>query len=73
MRNAYRQFVDLMSVRLLQVGDVTTVVAGVATVALPGGGLLQARGDAQVGSRVFVRHGVIKEIAPSLLFVEGEA
>ncbi|WCM88513.1 hypothetical protein [Acidovorax sp. NCPPB 3576] len=73
MRNAYREFLDLMPPRPLQVGEVTAVVAGVATVAMPGGGVLQARGDVQAGQRVFVRDGVIEGPAPSLPYVEGEA
>ncbi|MDA8446391.1 hypothetical protein [Paracidovorax valerianellae] len=73
MRNAYREFMDLMPPRPLQVGQVTAVVAGVATVAMPGGRVLQARGEVQAGQRVFVRDGVIEGPAPNLTYVEGEA
>ena len=36
---------------------------------LPGGGVLQARGDAAVSDRVFVRDGVIEGLAPALAIV----
>ena len=39
--------------------------AGVATVQLPGGATLRARGDAAVADVVFVRDGVIEGPAPS--------
>jgi hypothetical protein len=36
------------------------------TVALPGGGLIRARGSAAIGQKVFVRDDVIEGVAPSL-------
>lgn len=66
MSNIYRQFLDLLPVRPLQVGSVTSVTGSSCTVQLPGGGLLQARGQASVGQSVFVRDGVIEGQAPSL-------
>ena len=48
----------------------TTAVAGqLCTVQLPGDGVLQARGDAAVGDRVFVRDGLIEGLAPALTVV----
>ena len=73
LRNPYRAFLDLMPQRPLQVGTVTAVDGDVATVTLPGDGVLQARGQATVGQRVFVRDGVIEGEAPTLTYVEGEA
>ena len=73
MPNIYRQFFDLLPKRPLQIGEVAAVDAGVATITLPGGGVIQARGQATVGQRVFVRGGVIEGPAPSLTYVEGEA
>jgi hypothetical protein len=72
MRNLYREFMDLMPARSLEVGDVSAVGAGMVTVTLPGGGVLQARGDATLGQRVFVRDGVVEGLAPSLTYVEAE-
>ena len=72
MPNIYRQFMDLQSPKTLEVGTVAFVVNGVATVDLPGGGRLQARGDTQVGQRVFVRDGVIEGEAPNLTYTQGE-
>lgn len=72
MPNLYKQFMDLQSPKPLEVGTVAFVVNGVATVDLPGGGRLQARGAAQAGLRVFVRDGAIEGEAPSLTYTEGE-
>lgn len=69
MRNIYREFIALLPPTPLQVGTVTAVNGQVATVELPGGGLLQARGDATTGQRVFVRNGLIEGVAPSLPIV----
>ena len=73
MPNIYRQFLDLLPKRPLEVGDVLALDAGMATITLPGGGVIQARGQAAVGQRVFVRDGVIEGSAPTLTYVEGEA
>jgi len=66
MRNLYRQFLDLIPSPSLNVGEVIAVDGGVATIELPGGGQLQARGTATVGQQVFFRDGVIEGVAPSL-------
>ena len=71
MPNIYRQFLDLLPKRSLQVGTVAATSAGVATITLPGGGVIQARGDAAVGQRVCVRDAVIEGPAPTLDYVEG--
>ena len=42
------------------------VGSGVVIVALPGGGLIRARGSAAIGQKVFVRDDVIEGGAPSL-------
>ena len=72
MPNLYKQFMDLQSPKPLEVGTVAFVVNGVATIDLPGGGRLQARGTAQAGQRVFVRDGVIEGEAPSLTYTQAE-
>ena len=72
MRNIYREFLDLIPGGVLDVGEVVAVGTGVATVLLPGGGILQARGQATVGERVFVMDGVVQGPAPTLSYVEGE-
>lgn len=66
MSNLFKAFLDLLPGRPLQVGTVLSVSSGVATVELPGGGRLQARGQASVGQRVFVRDGPIEGVAPGL-------
>ena len=68
MHNLYQQFRALLPDPPLQVGTVIEgwVSGGVVTVQLPGGGLLKARGNAQVGQKVFVRDAVVEAIAPNL-------
>ena len=66
MHNLYEQFRQLLPDPPLQAGIVTEVGSGVVTVQLPGGGVLRARGSADVDQRVFVRDGVVQAIAPSL-------
>ena len=67
--NPYKRLIGLLPTTPLQVGDVTAVSGGVATVQLPGGGFLTARGSAAVGQRLFVRDGVIEGLAPNLTVV----
>ena len=64
MHNVYQQFRQLLPDPPLQAGTVMVVGAGVVTVQLPGGGILIARGDAQVGQTVFVRDDVIEGVDP---------
>ena len=66
MANIWKQFSALVARPPLQVATVLSVSGDVARVQLPGGGELLARGDAQVGEKVFVRDGVIEGAAPSL-------
>ena len=72
MPNAYREFMALIPDQPLEVGEVTAFTGGVATVTLPGGGVIQARGAASVGQRVFVRGGVIEGEASTLTYVSAE-
>jgi hypothetical protein len=66
MHNLYEQFRQLVPDPPLQAGTAIDVGSGVVTVALPGGGLIRARGNAAVGQKVFVRDDVVEGIAPSL-------
>ena len=62
----WKAFSDLAARPPLQVATVLSVSGGIARVQFPGGGELLARGEAQVGEKVFVRDGVIETQAPSL-------
>lgn len=72
LRNPYREFLELLPVRTLQVGTVLDATGSVVTVELPGGGRLQARGQASVGDRVFVRDELVEGVAPNLPYVSAE-
>lgn len=64
--NPYKLLKDILPDPRLEVGEVTAIVDGIATIELPGGGTVQGRGDTTVGQQVFVRNGVIEGDAPSL-------
>ena len=64
--NLFRRLQGLLPQQPLQVGDVIAVTEGVAIVELPGGGTINARGIAALGTRVFVQGGVIQGAAPTL-------
>lgn len=66
LRNPYKVLLDLIGNPPLQVGTVTLIANGLATVELPDGGTLQARGNTVPGQTVFVRDGVIEGEAPAL-------
>lgn len=66
MANSYKALLALLPQTPLQIGEVTLVDAGVAYIELPGGAVINARGEATVGQKVFVRDGVIEGPAPSL-------
>ena len=66
MRNVYNLLRDLLPDPPLQVGTVTALSNGVATIETPGGGTTTARGDTTVGARVFFRNDVIEGPAPTL-------
>lgn len=68
--NLFKQFLSLIPNAPLLVGTVVEVSNGVAMIVEPGGGRLQARGDAAIGSKVFFRDGVIESTAPDLPEVE---
>jgi len=70
MSNAYAQFLKLLPQTPLQAGTVLTSSGGSVVVELPGGGRTQARGEAPVGSHVFVRDSVIEGPAPDLPILE---
>lgn len=72
LRNPLAQFLALLPSSPLLVGTVSTIAGGTATIDLPGGGQVQARGTTTVGARVFVRDGAIEGNAPALLYVEAE-
>lgn len=66
MTNLFKQFLDLIPDPALQIGTVASISNNIATITLPGGGTLTARGEATVGQQVFVRSGVIEGSAPQL-------
>lgn len=70
MASLLRDFQALLPASPLLVGDVVSISNGLATIELPDGALISARGGASVGQRVFVRGGAIEGQAPALPFVE---
>lgn len=72
MANLLREFEALLPGSPLLVGNVLAVANGLATIELPDGGIVRARGAASVGQRVFVRDGAIEGLAPDLPYVDVE-
>lgn len=70
--NPYKALLGLLPGRPLLVGEVLAVENGVATIEMPGGGTMQARGAATVGQQVYFRDGAIEGVAPSLSVIEIE-
>lgn len=70
--NLFAAFIELLPSYPLQVATITAIEGEVARLALPGGGVLTARGAGAVGDQVFVRDGVIEAQAPAMptVFVE---
>lgn len=66
MHNLYEQFRRLVPDPPVQAGTVVDLGSGAVTVALPGGGLIKARGNAALGQQVFVRDDAIEGNAPTL-------
>ncbi len=64
--NPWKALQALVAGPPLQVGTVLGVEGGIATIETPGGGIVQARGDATEGQHVFFRGGVIEGTAPDL-------
>lgn len=66
MSNLFAQFRRLLPGQPLLVGTVVSSGSGLVVVALPGGSSINARGEATVGTKVFVRNGAIEGPAPDL-------
>lgn len=70
MSNWYTQLKELLAPARVQVATVSAYADGVATLDLPGGGQIRARGQvASVGQKVFVEGGVIQGPAPNLTVI----
>lgn len=70
--NAFARLRRLLPRPPLLVGEITSIDNNIATILLPGGATIQARGTGTVGNQAFVRDGVIESDAPSLPVVEIE-
>lgn len=65
-RNVFKLLKSILPEPPLQVATILSIYGGVATLQLPGGGTIQARGTGAAGARVFVRNGLIEGAAPEL-------
>ena len=64
--NLFRQFEKLLPQRPLLIGTVTAVTTDGLLVQLLGGAQVRARGEAQVGERVFIRDDAVEGKAPAM-------
>lgn len=72
MPNLYAEFKRLIPDAPLLVGVIIATDAGGATIELPDGATLRARGEGAVNQTVFIRDGMIEGPAPTLGVVEIE-
>ena len=70
MGNLYTQFKKLIPDAPLLVGIITAIADGIATIELPDGGIITARGTGSVDDSVFVRDGIIEGAARTLTVTE---
>ena len=70
--NPCAAFKALLAPAPLQTGTMRDIHQGVATIELPGGALIRARGQASTAQKVFVRGNLIESTAPDLPVVTGE-
>lgn len=68
--NPWKALEGLLAGPPQQAGVVQSIDGNVATIELPGGGLLTAIGPAVVGQTVFVRGGVIEGDAAGIVSIE---
>lgn len=64
--NLFKRFQRLLPQNPLRVGQVLSVDGTAFTVQETGGGLVQVRGEAAVGDKVYFRDSVIEGPAPNL-------
>lgn len=69
MSNAFADLIAVLPQERRHVGEVIAIENGVATIELPGGGILRARGTAAVGNFVFVRGGAIEAVTQAFSVV----
>lgn len=69
MSNAFADLIAVLPKERRHVGEVIAIENGVATIELPGGGILRARGAATVGNFVFVRGGAIEAVTQAYAVV----
>jgi hypothetical protein len=67
MRNLFAELRDMLQPGPAQVGTVSSYADGLATITLPGGGIVVAKASvATVGQQVFVQDGVVQGQAVDL-------
>jgi hypothetical protein len=67
VRNLFAELRDLLQPGPVQVGTVSSYTNGLATITLPGGGVIVAKASsATAGQQVFVQDGVVQGQAANL-------
>lgn len=66
MPNLYAEFRKILAPSQQQVGEVVAYEDGTATIQLPGGDRCRAKGQTQLGAKVFIQDGKIIGPAPDL-------
>lgn len=66
MSNIFKKLQDLLAPGAVQIGTVSSVAKGLATVDLPGGGQVRAKGQIQVAAKVLGQDGKVLGAGPDL-------
>ena len=72
MANLFNQFKKLLPGAPVLMGGVVAKDGDLLTIEQLGGGLVRARGEGEIGDRLFVRDGAVEGKAPALPMVEIE-
>ena len=72
MANFYAEFRKILAPGQQQVATVNAYEDGIAIVTLPGGDRCRAKGQAQIGAKVFIQDGKIIGPAPDLPVIISE-
>lgn len=70
--NIYKRLRGILPVARTDVGTVVSLYTDGCRVELQGGGYVRVKGEATVGSKVFIKDGQVVSVAPDLTGVEIE-
>ena len=70
--NPFKALINMIPLGKVDVGTVTATDEGGVTVTLQMGGVVHVRGEAAIGTRVYIKNGAVEGPAPNLTGVDIE-